>query len=65
MHETLHDLKYNYDTLRNVGFSPSSVIRIRLWVYYDKIPICPIFYLLKGEYRSRGSCPSIACRAGP
>ena len=28
-----------------------SVDRICLWVYYDKIPIYPIFYLLKGDYR--------------
>ena len=30
---------------------PSSVDRIWLWVYYNKIPIYPIFYLLKGDYR--------------
>ena len=25
-----------------------------LWVYYNKIPIYPIFYLLKGDYRGLG-----------
>ena len=29
--------------------SPSEVDRIWLWVYYNKIPIYPMFYLLKGE----------------
>ena len=31
-------------------YSPSEVDRIRLWVYYHKISIYPIFYLLKGDY---------------
>ena len=25
---------------------------VGLWVYYTKIPIYPIFYLLKGDYRA-------------
>ena len=29
-------------------YSPPEVDRIWLWVYYNKIPIYPIFYLLKG-----------------
>ena len=29
---------------------PRLVDRIWLWVYYNKIPIYPIFYLLKGDY---------------
>ena len=31
--------------------SPPSVNRIWLWVQYNKNPIYPIFYLLKGDYR--------------
>ena len=30
------------------GLSPLN--RIRLWVYSNKIPIYPMFYLLKGDY---------------
>ena len=30
--------------------SPPEVDRIWLWVYCNKIPICPIFCLLKGDY---------------
>ena len=30
--------------------SPPEVDKIWLWVYYNKIPIYPIFYLLKGDY---------------
>ena len=30
------------------------------WVYCNKIPIYPIFYLLKGDYRSRGSRSEIS-----
>ena len=30
------------------------VHRIWLWAYYTKIPIYPIFYLLKGDYRGKG-----------
>ena len=38
-------------------YSPPQVDRIWLWVYYNKIPIYPIFYLLKGDYRLRvGDC---------
>ena len=33
---------------------PPEVDRIRLWVYPNKIPIYPIFYLLKGDYRPNG-----------
>ena len=29
--------------------SPPEVGRIWIWVYYDKIPIHPIFYLLEGD----------------
>ena len=32
------------------GYSPPKVDRIWLWVHYEKIPIYPIFYLLKGDY---------------
>ena len=32
------------------SYSPAEVSRIWLWVYYYKIPIYPIFYLLKGDY---------------
>ena len=31
-------------------FSHPEVDRIWLWVYFNKIPIYPIFYLLKGDY---------------
>ena len=31
-------------------FSPPEVDRIWLWVYLDKLPIYPIFYLLKVDY---------------
>ena len=31
-------------------YSRPQVDRIWLWVYFSKIPICPIFYLLKGDY---------------
>ena len=34
-------------------YSPPQVDRIlgfQFWVYYNKIPICPIFYPLKGDY---------------
>ena len=37
------------------GYSPPKVDRIWLWVYYNKIHIYPIFYLLKGGYRLHGS----------
>ena len=30
--------------------SPPLVDRISLWVYYSKVPIYLIFYLLKGDY---------------
>ena len=32
-------------------YSPPSVDRIWGWVYYNKIPIYPICYLLKGDCR--------------
>ena len=32
-------------------YSPPEVDRLRLWVYYSKVPIYPIFYLLNGDYR--------------
>ena len=25
-----------------------------LWLYYNNIPVYPIFYLLKGDYKSSG-----------
>ena len=31
-------------------YSPPQVDRIWLWIYENKIPIYPIFYLLKGDY---------------
>ena len=31
-------------------YSPPEVDRTWLWVYYKKIPIYPIFYLLKADY---------------
>ena len=34
----------------NKGYSPLKVARIWLGVYYNKIPIYLIFYLLKGDY---------------
>ena len=39
--------------IRNRNFdryNPPYVDRIWLWVYYDKIPIYPMFYLPKGDY---------------
>ena len=38
-----------YDN-NKAGYSPLEVDRIWLWVYYNKIPIYLIFYLLKGDY---------------
>ena len=32
-------------------YSPPYVDRIWLWVYYNKVPIYPIFYRLDGDYR--------------
>ena len=32
-----------------LGFRPSFVDRIWLWVHYNEIPIYPIFYLLEGD----------------
>ena len=37
---------------KNTIYSPPLVDRMCLWVYY-KIPIYPIFYLLKGDYTSQ------------
>ena len=34
-------------------YSPPYVDRIWLWVIHDKIPIYPIFYLLKEDYSSK------------
>ena len=31
-------------------YSPPQVARIWLWVYHQKIPLYPIFYLRKGDY---------------
>ena len=33
-----------------LDYGPPEVDRIWLWVYYNKVPIYPIFYLLKGNY---------------
>ena len=33
-------------------YNPPSADTIWLWVYSDKIPIYPIFYLFKGDYNS-------------
>ena len=39
------------------AYSPPQVDRIWLWVYYNKIPIYSVFYLLKGDYRlALGAC---------
>ena len=35
------------------AYSPPSVDRKWLWVYYNKIPICPMFYLLERDYHCR------------
>ena len=35
-------------------YSPPSLDRIWLWVYLNKIPIYPKFYLLKRDYRIHG-----------
>ena len=32
------------------SYSPPSGDRVWLWAYYNKIPMHPIFYLLKGDY---------------
>ena len=34
------------------SYSPPEVDRIWRWVYYNKIPIHPAFYLLKGDSKS-------------
>ena len=36
--------------LDNSSYSPPKVDRIWVWVYSNKIPIYPIFYLLNGDY---------------
>ena len=38
------------ETLHMKAYSPPQVDRKWLWVYYNKIPNYPIFYLLKGDY---------------
>ena len=35
------------------GFKCCKIASQRFWVYYNKIPIYPIFYLLKGDYKPR------------
>ena len=37
-----------------IGFRLVFRDRIWLWVYYNKIPIYPKFYLLKGDYPYKG-----------
>ena len=32
------------------NYCPALVDRIWLWVHYNKIPIYPVFYLLKRDY---------------
>ena len=39
------------------SYTPLSVDRIQLWVYYNKIPGYPIFYLLKGDDKPQGLTP--------
>ena len=36
-------------------YSPPSVDRIWLWIYQNKIPIYPLFSLLKGDYMPSAS----------
>ena len=36
---------------RPFSSSPPQVDRIWLWVYYNKIPLYPIFYLHSGDYK--------------
>ena len=42
---------HSHDALGLFRNSPPQVDRIWLWVYFNKIPIYPIFYLLKGDHR--------------
>ena len=37
-------------TVRMVGYSYSPPEVDRIWLEYNRIPIYPIFYLLKGDY---------------
>ena len=37
------------------SYSPPSVDRIWLWVVHNKIPMYPIFYLLKGDYNPKAA----------
>ena len=46
-------------------YSHPEVDRIWLWVYYNEIPIYPIFYLLKGHYRAESSGAKAHCRSFP
>ena len=41
---------------RSPLYSPPQVDRMSLWVYDNQIPIYPIFYLLKGDYRYAHTC---------
>ena len=48
--------EHEMDAGGHVGFRRFRIIvplkdRIWIWIYYNKIPIDPIFYLLKGDYR--------------
>ena len=50
--------------LRITVYSPPEVDRIWLWVYYNKIPLYPIFYLLKGDCRILGMDGVSICQGG-
>ena len=51
MHDSAVELEILFSLQAQKMNSPPCVDRIWLWVYYNKIPIYPIFYLLKGDYR--------------
>ena len=45
-------------------YSPPEVDRIWLWVYHNKIPIYPIFFLLKGTIGSIGVTKEVVAKLG-
>ena len=51
----LFDGAYNSIQRRTPTVSPNYVDRIWLWVFYEKIPIYAIFYLLRRDYASMTS----------